>query len=161
MRWVSTTSCFLVNLSPIEILTLSFSECSALKLFKEPRPEQTSSLGLKPTPLSLLSPKLPPSSTTSPFSLPGLYNGSHLCGHGRHHPYILQTAQGQGEDNEDDHHGDDDGDHQKNDHDDDQVRIFNDVRLEEHHKDLLLYDSNNRLVTTGHLGRLLSESLHP
>ena len=65
------------------------------------------------------------------------------------------------EDNEDDHHGDDDGDHQKNDHDDDQVRIFNDVRLEEHHKDLLLYDSNNRLVTTGHLGRLLSESLHP
>ena len=42
-----------------------------------------------------------------------------------------------------------------------QVRIFDDVRLEEHHKDLLLYDSNNRLVTTGHLGRLLSDSIHP
>ena len=84
--------------------------------------------------------------------LPGVYNGRNMCGHGGHHTCFLCSAQGQGlylkfnmkvvaTFN--------------------QVRIFDDVRLEEHHKDLLLFDSNNRLVTTGHLGRLLSDSIHP
>lgn len=42
-----------------------------------------------------------------------------------------------------------------------EVRIFDRVRLEEHHRNLLLYDTDNRLVMQGHLGSVMSPSLHP